>query len=65
MPTDLILSDRSTETQLGPLAEIADRASEFVSHSKAANTVRAYQSDWTHFEAWCRLHGQGSLPATA
>jgi site-specific recombinase XerD len=65
MPSDLILSDRSNATQVGPLAEIADRANEFVNRSKAKNTVRAYQSDWCHFEVWCRAHGQASLPATA
>lgn len=64
MPTDLILSDRLTETQIGPLAEIADRASKFVAQSKAANTVRAYRSDWAQFESWCKGHGQSALPAT-
>ena len=65
MPTDLILPDRSTNTQIGPLAEIADRASEFVQHSKSKNTIRAYRADWDHFTAWCKAHGQASLPATA
>src|ERR1035438_9356029 len=65
MPTDLILPDRPTNTQIGPLAEIADRASEFIHQSKAANTVRAYRADWAHFEGWCKAHGQTSLPATA
>src|ERR1035437_8886512 len=41
MPTDLILSDRPRNTQIGPLAEIADRASEFIRQSKSKNTVRA------------------------
>jgi site-specific recombinase XerD len=65
MPTDLILPDRPTDTQIGPLAEIADRASEFIHQSKAKNTIRAYRADWTHFEGWCIEHGQASLPATA
>jgi len=64
MPTDLILSEPSGNTQIGPLSDIADRASEFVRHSKAENTIRAYQSDWCHFEGWCKAHGQASLPAT-
>src|SRR4051794_34856808 len=63
MPTDLILSTPSHNTEVGPLAEIADRASEFVHQSKAASTVRAYRCDWTHFETWCKAHGQSSLPA--
>ena len=49
MPTDLILSDRPTDTKIGPLAEIADRASEFIQQSKSKNTVRAYRADWDHF----------------
>lgn len=63
MPTDLILPNRPTNIQIGPLAEIADRASRFVNQSKAKNTVRAYRADWTHFESWCQSHGQGALPA--
>ena len=65
MPTDLILSERPSNAQIGPLAEIADRASEFIQQSKSKNTIRAYRADWTHFEGWCQSHGQASLPATA
>jgi site-specific recombinase XerD len=64
MPTDLILSDRPTNTEIGPLAEIADRASEFMHQSKGKNTIRAYRADWAHFTVWCQSHGQASLPAT-
>jgi integrase len=64
MTTDLIVADRPQDAQVGPLGEIADRASEFVQHSKAKNTIRAYRSDWTHFEGWCKAHGQSSLPAS-
>src|SRR5688572_26566651 len=63
MPNELSLSERSTQTDIGPLADIADRANEFVQHSKSANTVRAYQSDWTHFQNWCKSHGKPSLSA--
>ena len=48
MPTDLILPNRPTDTQIGPLAEIADRASEFIQQSKAKNTIRAYQIGRAH-----------------
>ena len=64
MPTDLILPNRLTDTEIGPLAEIADRASEFIHNSKSKNTIRAYRADWEHFEFWCRVHGRISLPAT-
>jgi site-specific recombinase XerD len=65
MPTDLILPDRLTGTEIGPLAEIADRASEFIQQSKSKNTIRAYRADWDHFTAWCKAHGRTSLPASA
>jgi integrase len=54
-----------TSTEISTLRRIADQASEFVNQSKARNTVRAYQADWSHFESWCREHGQVSLPALA
>jgi site-specific recombinase XerD len=64
MPQDLILLNQDSRTEIGPLANIAERASEFAQQSKAKNTIRAYRSDFGHFEAWCRLHGQAPLPAT-
>jgi site-specific recombinase XerD len=64
MPTDLILHHPSSNTEIGPLAEIADRAMKFVQQSKAENTIRAYRCDWAHFESWCKGHGQASLPGT-
>lgn len=63
MPTELILPNRPTNTEIGPLAEIADRASEFIHQSKSKNTIRAYRADWSNFESWCKSHGQSSLPA--
>jgi len=64
MPTDLIVPAHSTNAQIGPLTEIADRATDFIHQSKAKNTIRAYRADWAHFEGWCRSHSQASLPAT-
>ena len=63
LSVELILSSHPTHTEVGPLSEIADRASEFVQHSKAENTIRAYRCDWIHFDGWCKAHGQTSLPA--
>jgi site-specific recombinase XerD len=50
--------------EIGPLADVADRAAEFIQQSKAANTVRAYRADWTHFVTWCQARSQSPLPAT-
>src|SRR5688500_13930587 len=64
MTNHLIVLPSSTSNQIGPLSDIAERASEFVRESKASNTVRAYRNDWSHFAAWCKCHDQSSLPAT-
>jgi site-specific recombinase XerD len=58
-PTTLTVTNPSTE--LGPLM---DKARGYVAASKAANTVRAYRSDWQHFTGWCAPRGLPILPAT-
>jgi integrase len=45
------------KSQTGPLSSFTTR--------KLKTPLKAYQSDWTHFEGWCKAHGQVSLPATA
>lgn len=65
MLTDLIVLDRPTNSEIGPLSDIANRASEFIEQSKSKNTIRAYRADWLHFESWCNAHGQFSLPASS
>lgn len=45
------------------LARLGDSAREYVKHSKASRTIKAYQSDWKHFEQFCRRGGFGVLPA--
>jgi site-specific recombinase XerD len=65
MTTDLILSDCPSPAEIGPLADLADRVNDFISQSKAVNTVRAYRADWADFESWCQSHGQISLPAAS
>ena len=64
MPAQLIPAAPHPSTEIGPLADVADRAAEFIRQSKAANTVRAYRADWTHFAGWCQARGQSPLPAT-
>ncbi len=48
----------------GSMTEARRQAEQFIAQSKSANTLRAYRSDWRHFETWCRQHGAVSLPAT-
>jgi len=46
-----------------PLGDIAERAQDYLRHAKAANTVRAYRSDWQHFLDWCERRGLEPLPS--
>jgi len=41
-----------------------DQAREFARNSKAANTLRGYQSDWRDFCQWCERNNQRPLPAS-
>ena len=45
------------------LTSLVDKARAFAANSKAGNTIRAYQSDWQHFTAWCGAHDVASMPA--
>jgi site-specific recombinase XerD len=47
------------------LAPWLAQAEAYVRRSKSANTLKAYQSDWVTFEAFCRTEDRSSLPATA
>ncbi len=46
------------------LAPIREQAQEYLRHSKAANTRKAYTGDWHHFQEWCLAHGANPLPAS-
>jgi site-specific recombinase XerD len=55
-----------TKVELSNSLEILqDTAEYYIDHSKAPNTIRAYHSDWKHFEKWCIRHGLNPLPTTA
>src|SRR3954469_11877862 len=51
--------------EVAPLAELAERARSYARSSKAANTLRAYESDLRHFGAWCEARGLETFPAEA
>lgn len=46
------------------LEELAAVALSYMAEAKAANTCRAYRSDWDHFAGWCEQHGFPPLPAS-
>ena len=41
----------------------AERAREYIHAAKAPATIRAYRSDFRHFETWCQVLGLCALPA--
>jgi hypothetical protein len=55
------------EVEIGPVGELdvlGARAAEYVAAAKAANTLRAYRSDWREFSAWAAWRQLEPLPAT-
>jgi len=46
-----------------PRRELEQRTSGLVMSPPAASTLRAQESDWRHFTAWCADNNLGSLPA--
>jgi len=50
---------------LATLEQLEEEARAFIGASKAPSTIRAYRSDWRHFEAWCRVRDVQALPAAA
>lgn len=46
------------------LATLTDQARGYAAQSKAPATIRAYESDWRLFTAWCASHGLPAMPAT-
>ncbi|UZF95513.1 site-specific integrase [Bosea sp. NBC_00550] len=44
------------------LEDLADRARGYAEAASSANTRRAYASDWSQFQAWCRRQCLAALP---
>src|SRR3984957_5910881 len=59
MTTGLILSDLGLEH----LREISPPICRYTAASRSEATLRAYESDWAHFGAWCNERGVEALPA--
>jgi integrase len=67
LSSDLVATDRGTAltAYLPDLApDDRDRVDDYVARASAEATLRAYQSDWRLFCAWCAESGYRSLPAT-
>ena len=46
------------------LALLQQQAEQFLRAAKAPSTLRAYRSDWEHFQRWCEQHSLCPLPAS-
>lgn len=55
-------AEHEPEKMPAHLAELADRARDYVRKSSSDNTRRAYASDWNHFADWCHRNALASLP---
>ena len=60
---EAIIPEPASSTALA-VAELASAVEKNVEAAKAPNTKRAYQGDWSRFEAWCSEHGVQPLPAS-
>jgi hypothetical protein len=56
--TDIHLPIPAPSAVPAELKELAEKRKHYAQGAKAANTLRAYNSDWRHFEAWCRRLGK-------
>jgi integrase len=57
-------SPAATAPTLTPAGQAALAAAQaFTRKAAAANTLRAYKADWTHFADWCAAHGFVAVPA--
>ena len=45
------------------LQDLAEKAADYASKARAANTRRAYEADWRAFEDWCRDQNLAAMPA--
>jgi site-specific recombinase XerD len=61
---ELATVPRASSDALARLSRLADQARDYASQARAANTVKAYRSDWAHFEAWSATNGLQALPAS-
>ena len=50
-------------SRIAELATTASRTRSYIDASRSPATLRAYRSDWAHFQAWCDEHNLVALPA--
>jgi site-specific recombinase XerD len=64
LPAPASLAQELPEELRDELSHLVDAMDRYAAAAQAANTVKAYSSDWRDFEAWCRRYGLVALPAS-
>jgi site-specific recombinase XerD len=64
LPMAATLADELPGPLRDELADLVEAMDRYASAAQAANTVKAYASDWRDFEAWCRRYGLAAMPAS-
>ncbi len=62
-PSAAVIVVTSHDPRALSLYKAEERAHHYARESRAANTRRAYRSDWADFITWCQAHGRSALPA--
>jgi site-specific recombinase XerD len=62
LPAPLPEAELAAELR-GELLELVAAMDDYAAAAQAANTTRAYSSDWRQFEVWCRRYGLAAMPA--
>ena len=63
LPTPMDGAPESSDRLPTHLAGLADKARDYVKAASSANTNRAYEADWRHFNGWRRRQGLSNFPA--
>ena len=58
------ISPASHVASSGTLDRLVDMARDYARAATSDNTLKAYATDWAHFERWCRIKGAVLLPSS-
>jgi site-specific recombinase XerD len=65
VPPPQALDDDIPAVVRDELAGLVDAMHRYAAAAQAANTIKAYSSDWRDFEAWCERYRLVALPASS
>ncbi|MNW33150.1 site-specific tyrosine recombinase XerD [compost metagenome] len=59
---DITIKDNELDKAEETLKYLLEQKKEYISNSRAKNTVKSYKSDWKHFMQWCKHNQLNYLP---